>query len=158
MKANELMLGDLVRFKWPHPKLPPNIVSIFGIVYSEVSKEHLVHIVLKETGSVQYNYDPGVFEGVPLTPEILEKNGFKIDKNETYCKRFFFACNLDKVPQTVVEFSFYGEGVSADTLFKCWTKPKSCDGENSIHICNIKSVHELQHALRLCGIEKEIEL
>jgi hypothetical protein len=95
---------------------------------------------------------------IPLTAEILDRNGFEIDKNETYCKRYFFACNLGKVPQTVVEFSFYGEGVSADTLFKCWTKPESCDGENSIHICDLKSVHELQHCLNLVGIKKDIVL
>ena len=32
------------------------------------------------------------------------------------------------------------------------------DGVNKVHSCDIESVHELQHAIRLCGIEKEIEL
>lgn len=139
MKVNELMIGD-----WVYN----NVADITFQVYPQFFS--------------QWRNRPEQFEvtiqPIPLTPEILEKNGFKINKNETYWKRYFFACNLGKVPQTVVEFSFYGEGFSANTLFKCWTKPESCDGENSIHVCDLKSVHELQHALRLCGIEKEIKL
>ena len=147
MKANEVMIGDWVSCGGHYRK----IQSLeFDNTEEEKcwfwSDEDQALCLLSE-------HDP-----IPLTPEILEKNGFKIDKNETYCKRYIFACNLNKIPQTVVEFSFYGEGVSADTLFKCWTKPESCDGENSIHICDLKSVHQLQHALRLCGISKEIVL
>ena len=143
MNTNELMIGDWV------------------FVHKPTCKGHRVDYINEmdeEIGADGEIYNVCDIEPIPLTPEILEKNGFKIDKNETYCKRYFFACNLGKVPQTVVEFFFFGEGVSADTLFKCWTKPESCDGENNIHICDLKSVHQLQHALRLCGIEKEIEL
>ena len=107
-------------------------------------------------------FDGGIWceylDPILITKELLEKNGFKLDKNETYCKRYFYAANLDQVPQTVVEFTFYGEGISVDTLFKCWTKPMSCDGENSIHICDLKYVHELQHSLKDCRIDKGIEL
>lgn len=156
MNAKELMIGDWVTFKdCANDEIVP--VRLFGIHNDEeccaLAPDHLT-----DDGYGLDLLEIKNLAGIHITPEILEKNGFKIDKNETYCKRYFFASNLGKVPQTVVEFSFYGEGVSADTLFKCWTKPKSCDGENSIHICDLKSVHELQHALRLCGIEKEIEL
>ena len=88
---------------------------------------------------------------------ILEKNGFKKDDDDIW-PRYIFVDDIEKSPQTIIAFSFYGKGVSAETLFKCWTRPKSCDGENNIHICDLKFVHELQHALRLCGIEKEVVL
>jgi len=145
MNANELFIGAHVKFLGKERKIKSIITKDTGIEISFYGKNPVV-VSLDE------------IEPIPLTPEILEKNGFKIDKNETYCKMYFFACNLGKIPQTVVEFYFYGEGVLADTLFKCWTKPESCDGENSIHICDLKYVHHFQHALRLCGIEKEIEL
>ena len=156
MKANELMIGDWVTFKDCQHENPMPIKIIAIGFQADEEDDCLVQINGDKACDIMTIDDEIV--GIPITAEILEKNGFKIDKNETYCKRYFFACNLGKIPQTVVEFSFYGEGVSANTLFKCWTKPQSCDGENSIHICDLKYVHELQHALRLCGIEKEIEL
>ena len=156
MKAKDLMIGDWVREKGS--KLPPLRYTGEIFHFKPIEGEPYIRLRCMWNKTDGLDISETYIEPIPLTPEILEKNGFKIDKNETYCKRYFFACNLDKVPQTVVEFSFYGEGVSADTLFKCWTKPESCDGENSIHICDLKSVHELQHALRLCGIEHEITL
>ena len=149
MKANELMIGDWVVFPTFHDK-PCKVTGIEQYEETHYAKVKVTNVVGAK--------DMNSLIPIPITAEILEKNGFKIDKNETYCKRYFFACNLGKVPQTVVEFSFYGEGVSADTLFKCWTKPESCDGENSIHICDLKSVHELQHCLNLVGIKKDIVL
>lgn len=105
-----------------------------------------------------WDEDMDNIQGIPLTPEILEKNGFWIDEENKWKTRYAFADNLKKTPQTVVQFSFYKDSCSASSLFECWTKPKDCDGENSIHICDLKFVHELQHALLLCGIDKEIEL
>lgn len=158
MKTKDLMLGDWVNYIGAYKDDSGKIIKLWE---SPVP----IKVIFITPDAVQYEDEEGCYEcldyelhPIPLTTEILEKNGFKIDKNETYCKRYFFACNLGKTPQTVVEFSFYGEGVSADTLFKCWTKPESCDGENSIHICDLKFVHQLQQALRLCGIEHEITL
>ena len=163
MKAEELFVGAIVRVNRDGLCIKKDtIVDVRGVdADDKLIEKRLI-------GSTHCRpLDDNQFEGgiwcdyldpIPLTAEILEKNGFKIDKNEAYCKRYFFACNLGKVPHTAVEFAFYGEGVSADTLFKCWTKPESCDGKNSIHICDLKFVHELQHALRLCGISKEITI
>lgn len=85
------------------------------------------------------------WEPIPLTPEILEKNGFnKGDiiepEDEIYCvelfnihydneERKFWVCNFFE--------SEYGTWEISD-LFQ------------------IKHVHQLQHALKLCGIDKEI--
>lgn len=32
----------------------------------------------------------------------------------------------------------------------------NCKYYDEVKLCEVKYVHELQHALRLCGIEKEI--
>lgn len=89
---------------------------------------------------------------IPLTTEILEKNGFVKDKSVGYCERYIWA-DSTRLPHAVVELSFGDDGA---TMLNCWTKLN--DGENNIHICDPNYVHELQQALRLCGIKKEIEL
>ena len=66
---------------------------------------------------------------VPITPEILEKNMF-IQENESWWYKDF---------RIVLDNS---KGVS----LICGRQVK------------FTYVHQLQHALRLCGIEKEIEL
>ena len=77
------------------------------------------------------------FDGVwpiPLTAKILEKNGFRFNNlpMEQYWQQYGLRLYL----------SGHGYGINC--------------GENvSLHI---DYVHQLQHALRLCGIEKEIEL
>ena len=72
---------------------------------------------------------------IPITPEILEKNGFTRD-----------ADGMNDIDEISVEIT-YGEWQRVDGRHKYL-------GEARI----IKYVHELQHALLLCGIEKEIVL
>ena len=95
---------------------------------------------------------------IPLTPEILEKNGFVMEERDGVAVRYSFATNLYNPTQAAIQFAFYDGGVFADKLFKCRASPKDCYGINELHICDLKFVHELQHALRLCGIDKKIVL
>lgn len=76
-------------------------------------------------------------EPIPLTPEILEKNG--ISSSDTGC---FF----DEDKNALLEISCINGEVF-------WTI-----NINEYDIIRLRYIHELQHALRLCGIEKEIEL
>ena len=138
MKANELMIGDLVLYNEAHQQ----ILEISGIddeVYLET--DELVH---------QSEIQP-----IPLTPEILERNGFEkvLDEDGTECYRYY-----NHAADGYIKISLYDSG----------------DGDWSIEIINYEKfddnkimynnnfiflkVHQLQHALRLCGIEKEIEL
>lgn len=76
-----------------------------------------------------------LLEPIPLTTDVLEKNGW------------------EKRPTGYV---FYTDGKGYDNSL--WY----IFGSNTFVIntteFQIKYVHELQHAMRLCGIEKEIEL
>ena len=80
-------------------------------------------------------------EPIPLNPEILEKNGLEKAK---YYKSMYWSYNTD-------------EHVKVDV---------SSDGDNFIEVRGEKGqyngyckfIHDFQHALRLCGIEKEIIL
>ena len=76
-------------------------------------------------------------EPIPLTAEILEKNGFDMDDYTVHFKE---------------DEHYMLELVFEDDELK-WTI--NC---NEYTIMNFEYVHELQHALRLCGIEKEIIL
>ena len=144
MNVEELMLGDWV-YGYDGEWKPICVKQIMGFHPSIVA----VHT---------YGYQPDQIKPIPITPEILEKNGFVMAERDGVAVRYSFATDLHKPTQTAIQFAFYDGGVSADTLFKCWTSPKDCDGINDLHICDLKFVHEMQHALRLCGIEKEIVL
>ena len=132
MKATELMIGDYVQFKGCSTRP----LKINGIVFNnEVTKKHLLNVVFCDTGKEQFNYNPEMFEGIKLTREILEKNG--VDDEHSYFKED----NL-----MLLEITYDGGKVH-------WTI--NC---NEYYILPLNYVHELQHALRLCGIEKEIVL
>lgn len=91
-------------------------------------------------------------ESVPITPEILEKSGFAFELVYDKHKEFTWHDN-----DIYVSFRFYGEPIcGVDTLLRC--ELDFDGGVNKIHNCHITHVHELQHALRLCGIDKEILL
>ena len=87
------------------------------------------------------------WEPIPLTEEILEKNGFMQDAD--YAFRFF-SPKVYKARDIGVDFTAKG--------FTFWY------GDNISIVCGDGSrinrlpcfVHELQHALKLCGIDKEI--
>ena len=82
-----------------------------------------------------------------------------MDEEGGVAVRYSFATDRNKPKQTVIQFAFYDVPCySVNTLFKCWTGTKNSDGVNDLHICDLKFVHEMQHALRLCGINKTIEL
>ena len=86
---------------------------------------------------------------IPLTPEILEKNGFCPPPK--YCGYHHLTVGNNEVFVCIdngfSEFSHNSKGVVSDE--ECL---------NKVEISHSKSVHELQHALRLAGIEKEIEV
>lgn len=82
---------------------------------------------------------------IPITPEILEKNGFEEGKRYD---------GLD-----VRVFSNGNISVSIPQYAK-WNRVRVYDDEGLYELSSaiIYYVHQLQHALRLAGVEKEIEV
>lgn len=72
-------------------------------------------------------------EPIPLTPEILEKNGFRFSR--------FYGWQI-KEPELTIDFVGDTPHFLLDEIF----------------FCDCPYVHTLQHALRLCGIEKEVKV
>ena len=92
-------------------------------------------------------------EPIPLTREILEKNGFTGGEYKSYTGDVWYLKEegFRKIGLTMSrkESTLWGEKI----------KPLSPDSiGHNFAVPNIKYVHELQHALRLCGINKEIEI
>lgn len=75
-------------------------------------------------------------EPIPLTEEILEKNGWK--------RKLWWEHS---------DVGLYMSKITDGT----WEIQTDKDSEFST-LCSIRYVHELQHLLLLCGIEKEIVL
>ena len=154
MNINELMLGDFVKV---HDKETEDdfIGKIYYLEagYSEIGVSRCHH-------SVGYPYPIDCIEPVSLTPEILEKNGFErgvssIVRTSTcaipICESNTFCYNHEGKRLKDINIKDRGIwGWSVRSRVVCDTN------WNEIHV--IRYVHELQHALRLCGIEKEIEL
>ena len=125
MKAEELMIDDWLCYEGEHNvqvkgiDLPPNGNSAFISFGAEF-------------------YPCDSFSPIPLTPEILEKNGFVLKEEEVG------AYGINIAPYYMrkdVPFEVFCDGEP----FAIWFKDP----------VNIAFVHQLQHALRLCGIKKE---
>lgn len=79
-----------------------------------------------------------VVQPIPITPEILEKNGFEI------CEGDWIGHDYRCIVQ---QHGGYWDVLSSKRGYY-----------RTIRIDGLECVHELQHAIRLAGIEKEIEL
>lgn len=136
MKPNELMIGDWVVYDDDVKYIDP--IRIEGIDITGLC--------------ITSDRDDVGFEGVkpiPLTAEILEKNGF-VKYNEVSDTPPY-----DKDEEGNMYYSYKGEH-----KFWGWWQPDNIYfiPANAMGNIEIKFVHQLQHALRLCNIEKEIEL
>ena len=142
MKAKELMIGDWVC-------VTKNFTQKYHKIRALSNDEGSVlrGIYVNEYGVKNHSiFSPNDTEPIPLTPEILEKNGFENIGDDTY--------QLEEKPCWFwVDFFNHQYGCEYDTSTNEYE-----DDEHRLKLYGIPSVHELQHALRLCGIEKEIEL
>ena len=135
MKATDLMVGD-----WVYAKVQVDDTGAEP-VFEKTPKR-----VTDLTKGINGIYVEGTstfagaeIEPIPLTPEILEENGFESRGAQFFCDRIGMIWWKDNI----FIFSKYIQHEDLPTEY--------------ISI-NIGYVHELQHALRLCGIDKEITL
>lgn len=147
MKAEELQLGDWVQVRTNEGNTYQGRIDV--IYYGEIAVNVTANIkgyVVMATQAVK----PEQVEPILLTPDILTKNGFahKHNHNEGWL-------SLEEYPNWSVD-------IKADET------PYRLIADNSTGVADIHDgifvnkrinhVHELQHALRLCNIEKEIIL
>lgn len=136
MDARRLMLGDYV-------------------INTEFGKNEIDKVVVIETTRVFLEngklYTPiNYIEPIPLTPEILEKNGFIVCENTENRHDYIWHDN-----KSYIYVIFWNDG---NPLVNMETDLNEGRGINSVHNCDIFFVHELQHCLKMVGIDKEIKL
>ena len=129
MKATELMIGDWVRCTDPKPFRIDQIDGIDEVVYSDDD----------------FWIDAETLQPIPLTVEILDKNCEHI---RTWYGKSFEWTWYNEENGSYIELS--SRACEDDFFF-------SVNG-GEYYLFKITYVHELQHALRLCGIEKEVVL
>ena len=131
MKANELMIGDWLYLGQTDIAVLVKAISADG--------DDTVLVKYKNPdkwgkyGEMVGNED---ISPIPLSPEILKANGFK-------------------------DAGFYSELLWNDAyqvISDCYSLSIRCKNSDLSLLIPCDMVHELQHALRVCGINKEIEL
>jgi len=132
MKRESLMIGD-----WVYVPHDGNVTH-----YGQVKAIYESYISVK-LGDDSWAGVAEALKPVPLTAEILEKNGFESDTN------MFGLCYYELSKSYIID--------NRGDRF-CFVKRFPGLRDSTFHVIDVKYVHELQHALRLCGISKEIVL
>ena len=116
MKATELQIGDLVKIKGhlDYDKVQE--------IARDENMQWYISYACSATLFRAYEFEP-----IPLTPEILEKNGWWFDTEDTW--------RHDEVNFTIEK----------------WNGRYQCYDINQI---KLDSAHQLQHALRLCKLDE----
>lgn len=138
---NELMIGDWVSSKEVHTK--DYYLPSFKRQVAQIKDNGVELSFTDRYGNKCYItllYDD--IEPIPLTAEILEKNGF--ERTNDY--HFFDGDEYYEMELRELSDSIW---------FVEYTNLEFSMSSQRMMVCN---VHELQHALKLCRIDKEIEL
>ena len=113
VSIDDIMMGDLVLVDGKPTK---------------IDRKHYVQLFIK-------------IEAIPLTSEILEKNGFKFNGLAYIGETFDLSEKFNEINN-----------------WNCGKFYHDCSGPGFTTFCTIKYVHELQHILKLQQNEKEIIL
>lgn len=112
-------------------------------------------------------YTSATLQPIPITPEVLEKNGWKYETHtiedingydiEYKCYRHTFY--RDSYRHDIVLEDSYGG------YYQCTIERSIPDKDGELRfisvLCSldcVEYIHQLQHVLRLAGVEKEIEV
>ena len=133
-------------------------LQINDLVYRPECYDEVVEI--RSNGIIGLDQNRGLIpfselKPIEITPKILEKNGFKKMSNSPYVMLFVWSTG------GVAKFADVTIQVMQDHADKWrWDALglKIHLYRGDITLYKIRYVHELQHALRLCKIDKKIEL
>ena len=131
MEVNELMVGD-----WVSVAGTPMKVACIGTN----------RIGFEDSKGEIFFHDADNVEAIELYTLLLEGNGFILVENETPAWELEFR-SCYGVEKVKIDYSGHGSKLFA------YDEDKS----ESIEL-SIRYVHQLQHALRLMGIDKEIKI
>ena len=134
MKVNELKLSNLMVEDWVVCYHPTSQKS-----FEKVSVGLLHTMQEQEYGHINENSPLfRIVEPIPLTPEILKKNGFNLH-DDMYTNDVMTLHDDKKFIKTK----------------NAWSVGVHTNGCHRIALCELTYLHELQHLLKLCNIDFE---
>lgn len=149
MKADELMIGDWVYYIHTEDGIAP-YKEVICIKAEDLCRDACI---------IETHYEP-----IPLTPEILEKNGFErredLVESENSGLPFIYSDEDLGIDICVVWRDSFDNGLRDENeqrWSEFWKLDINALGDYS-RVSKKLHVHKLQHALRLCGIDKGIVL
>ena len=131
MKANELMIGDWVR----HANGTPMQVEKIDYRGFACGIPHC------------WDYN-NIYEPIPITKELLEKNGFV---RENLITSYNHYTGIDN--RVCLTNDFYSMNSR-----NMWTAHIDSEDYCTIANCELTYLHELQHLLKLCNIDFEFDV
>lgn len=144
MKGIKLQLGDYVFIKSLSGGYHISLIKIAAIHQKKVG----YHNVLDRLSWVRFS----LLEPIPLTSEILEKNGFDKVPQPGRLNPYHWELNLEEDETGELLYSikaycnlFRGMYISIENHGDCW--PINFSKQ-------IEHFHEFQQALRLCGLDE----
>lgn len=144
MIASELMIGDYVIRK----NVPKEILIVIAI-------DPFRNILYLDLDGLSITEKLKNIEPIPLTTKILEKNRFEktLDEDDIECYRYY-----NRATDGYIKITLH-DGGDGDWTIEIVNYDRFNDHEIRYkNEFSFLKVHELQHALRLCGINKEIKL
>jgi hypothetical protein len=149
MNANELMIGD-----WVKIQEPDKYAGAVGRICSLTSVEggyFAINIQDPQFGYLVTEVFGDDIVPIPLTTDILENNGFEKEEEERgFSEPYRVYANND--------FQYVIKIYPKDGMDR-YSRLEIGEYDDSEHASLlINHVHELQHALRLAGINKEITI
>lgn len=136
MKTEELMIGDWVLVEEPTETINAQILAVHkhGITYETN------YSGIRATNIMSSDYIHPIF----LTEEILVKNGFQKLNDKTFLLK------------DQIEIEVHSTFSEVYARYEDYDRDYNSYNDCYIEIAIIHYVHELQHLLRLIGIEKEL--
>ena len=138
MKASDLMIGD-----WVLINNTPHKIQAIDSIDAEIQADDELYYVGEDR-----HHSEDKIEGIRITYEILEKNGFYDLNTQWYYKRFLSNNCFD------IHISLVYREIEVSKLYGVGTECEEVEYDSSIVFDNDICVHQLQHALRLCGLDE----
>lgn len=148
IKPEDLRIGDLVRVSNDNCMIPKGALCEVVAIDSERACEDKKGLAdLLQTVREEWEFSHGVWcnniEGIPLTPELLEKNGFKEEQHQK--------------EGTSEWYDFYHYDLGINIVYEVEGNKFAAylDGKK---LREIEYVHELQHILWALGLNAELKV
>lgn len=138
-----MKLTDLAILDWVLINNTPHKIQAIDSIDAEVQADDEVYYVGEDRC-----HSEDKIEGIPITPEILEKNGFYDRNTQWYYKRFGSYVCFD------IAISLVYREIEVSKVCGAGTDCEEEEYGSAIAFGNDICVHTLQHTLRLCGLNE----